>query len=186
MSSGWVCQCGAPWFIGRHQAEMHRLNNSHWRGSPALLTPYRQWFRERMPNGNQGMVLVGDDGLIRTFNPRDRFDRGRVVPWEVKTFGASFDEPTRKAFGALLLEGVDAHLVVRLMAGNCPGPLHHYPVSRQVADDNGRGQPDIVPEQAVVASRIEVTVTTTAPDTFDVSEEELRDLILRLSRGGTP
>jgi hypothetical protein len=126
------------------------VGNSLWGGSPALLVPYRQWTRERLPNGNQGFVCCGDDGFFRAFDHRDPNDIGSVCVSEWKTFGRSIDRATEKTLAAVNLGRISGTLQIALVGGNVPGALSHYPRPILVAGDE-------LPEQPVVASQILVT-----------------------------
>lgn len=151
---------------------MARLIGNRWRGSAGLLIPYRQWIRERLPNGNEGFACCGDDGFFRGFDPRNSRDIGWVVPTEFKTFGARIDPATDRTLAALNTGRIRGTLAIRLHDGNVPGELHHYPVAREVASG------DWLPEQPVVASRITVTDNYTRHDEL-VTEQQLVALIKR-------
>lgn len=172
MSNVWECICGKPWKDGRHTNAMKRdVGNNLWKGSPALLVPYRQWTREKLPNGNQGFVCCGDDGFLRSFDPHDQRDIGEIVAVEWKSFGKDIDGPTQKAFAAIELGRIRGTLSIALHGGNVPGPLSHYPIPREIADS------DWLPEQPVVADKITINDHWTHVDD-DVSEQELINAML--------
>lgn len=140
---------------------MARLG-AQWRDSPALLVPYRQWIREKLPNGNQGFVCCGDDGFIRAgFDPRNTRDIGYLVAMEWKSWGRRLDTATERALAAINLGRIRGTLSVQLIDGNIPGPVDHYPMAMQIADD------DRLPEQPTVASRIVIN------DYFTRHDEEV-------------
>lgn len=149
----WVCICGQAWQSQKHKNAMTLQGiDSHWRGSPALLVPYRQWIREKLPGGRQGFVCCGDDGFIRCFNPHERGDLGELVAMEWKTFGRSLDHATRNALAAVECGRVRGTLVITLHGGNVPGQLAHYPVARWISGSDHAL--DLLPEQPEVAQRI--------------------------------
>lgn len=163
----WVCSCGEPWQKARHRARMARLIGTQWRGSPALLVPYRQWIREKLPNGNEGFVCCGDDGFIRAgFDPRDPRDIGELVAVEWKTHGRRLDIATERALAALELGRVRGTLTITLHGGNVPGPLSHFPEAREIAEN------DSLPEQPEVARRIVINDNWTRRNE-EVTEAEL-------------
>lgn len=172
--SDWVCSCGEPWDDRRHQAVLRGVLTSPWRSSPALLVPHRQWQREKLPPSKRGFVVCGDDGFIRTFSREDPI--GDVLAIEWKSFGAGIDKATKKAFEAFDLGRIRGTLVVRMIAGNVPGQLSHYP---QPVDVNG----DLLPEQPVIAKAIEAS-THWGSWTFSGADQEAQLVSLILNEAG--
>lgn len=143
----YTCLCGQPWDDRRHRVQMIRdIGVKPWRGNPGQMIPHRQWIRERLPATNQGFVCAGDDGFARTWERADSL--GYATPMEWKTYGATLDTPTAKIFEILAHgpERIRPALVIRLVGGNVPEPLMHYPHTTECD----------LPEQPVVAETVYV------------------------------
>lgn len=89
--------------------------------------------------------------MFRVFNPWDRDDPGWQVAHELKTFtAAGYDHATELVHQGLWERRIRGTLLTRLVDGNTPGPLQHYPRSVQVYGDE-------VPRAPVVAREIRVS-----------------------------
>jgi hypothetical protein len=120
------CVCDVVWSDPLHLAQVDRdCGGSVWRGNLGQLIPYRQWVRENFPSSRDGVTVAGDDGFLRFFSDEDPI--GVVCPWEWKTFGKPLDRPTAHTFAAFREGAVLEPVVIRLIGGNTPGPLLHYP-----------------------------------------------------------
>lgn len=119
MQSFRPCICGETW-----PRCARDVNGGAWRSNPGLVTPWRQWCREKLPASTEGLVIAADDGFVRTWT---RFEPlGVVKPLEVKTFGARpgvKDRMTLRAIGEL---HIAAPLIV-VLEGNVPGEIAHWP-----------------------------------------------------------
>lgn len=139
------CICGDQWDHPRHKARMSRdLRVNQWKGHPGQIVPHRQWTRENLPPTSARFVVAGDDGFARRWTADDPL--GCVAPIEWKTFGATLDNPTSKIFAILgdQHQRIRSPLIVRLIGGNTPGPLRHYPTTDECD----------LPEPLVVATAI--------------------------------
>jgi hypothetical protein len=90
------------------------------------ITPFRQWCRENLPASSEGMSFAADDGMLITYTSTSLTSTW-VTPIEVKAMGADLDYPTNGAFTALTAGRMKPPIIIRLMGGNVPTELRHYP-----------------------------------------------------------
>lgn len=140
----YTCLCGQPWDEHRHRVQMFRdIGVKPWRGNPGQMVPHRQWVRENMPVTRDSFVCAGDDGFMRTWTRDDQL--GYATPVEWKTYGGWLDNPTRRIFQIVYehQERVRKPLTIRLVGGNVPSALAHYPYT---ADCDLPEQPEVATE----------------------------------------
>lgn len=143
----YTCLCGQLWDHYQHRVQMFKdIGVRPWRGKPGQMIPHRQWIRERLPATSEGFVCAGDDGFARTWERTDQL--GFAAPMEWKTYGAELDVPTAKIFKILSTEPqrIRPAVVIRLVGGNVPEPLMHYPYTAECD----------LPEQPEVADEVYV------------------------------
>lgn len=139
--------CDMGWDDPAHKRRMAReagsTSRSLWKGNLGLMVPHRQWTRENLPSSTAGqLTIAGDDGFVRTYRRDDQL--GIVAPLEWKTRGSGIDPATDKTFRCVVEGRVAGWIFVRLVGGNVPSPLAHYPSPCCCG----------LPEQPEVASRI--------------------------------
>lgn len=141
----YTCLCGERWDEWGHIRSMtQQIGVKPWRGNPGQMVPHRQWIRENMPATHEGFVCAGDDGFLRTWTHDDQL--GFATPVEWKTYGSTLDNPTRRIF-EIVYEQPDRirkPLTIRLVGGNVPSALAHYPYTAECD----------LPEQPVVATEV--------------------------------
>jgi hypothetical protein len=78
------------------------MSEHTWRGDPNLIDPRREYLREHMPNGRDGLVIQDVDLVLRRHGPKFMSDDiGTVRLVELKEAIGSFGAAQRRTFGLL-------------------------------------------------------------------------------------
>lgn len=166
-----LCICGDVWADTRHKNRMLCTVGHRWHGAPAQVDPWSQWVRERLPA--TGFIRTGDDGIVwATGNPK-------LVLTEIKTNGAPLAD-VNKQLARLWVDPTSpkSFIGIRLVGGNVPGTIEHYPKSHAEFQNE-----PATPTDLVIADRIFVYVSIEGnyPIMHPVDEDELIATILDLS-----
>lgn len=170
------CICGQKWWDDDHQST-YRVDSQYspWRGNPAELRAFDQWFRENMPASSGvaiaggergGITKSGDDGMVRLYTNQN--PHGVVALQEIKTNGRELDNPTSKVFQCLLENRVAPPYIIRMDGGNCPSVPKHFPMQHR---DLG------LPEMPMPAAHVYFSVWGSGINTM-VSSNELVTCIM--------
>lgn len=149
------CLCGGEW-----PACTADVPGGVWRSSPGLVTPWRQWCREKLPSSYERFVIASDDGFVRTWGWQDPL--GYVKPLEIKTRNGSPGRKDIMTLKSIQGQRIAEAMIIRLQ-GNVPGELAHWPEPCECCG---------LPERLIVSEWIEANY-------IRVTEQTLIDLITR-------